>query len=231
MAYRLLMRYYPVDGAWSPAENQAAYFGLALWVQPRSGEYNDVAPTMGSHSEFVSGAPASTGEWADGPFGPYLASHFASVVSFSPFGIEEGGYVEREIILLEPDSTTVRPISPSDLPLSLVIAGAGTGDADMAQPDAVYVEPGSRWGSFAYAGGAVEIGLDDGTTFTRLGSFWIRGGFFQPKSDGTSWDNPALPPSNLEIFSLDGDGVVRVLLNADVPTPAFWTQLKQAAEI
>ena len=101
------------------------------------------------------------------------------------------------------------------------IADGLAGGADMAQPDAVYVEPGSRWGSFAYAGGAVEIGLDDGTTFTRLGSFWIRGGFFQPKSDGTSWDNPALPPSNLEIFSLDGDGIVRVLLNADVPVPLF----------
>ncbi len=101
------------------------------------------------------------------------------------------------------------------------IADGLAGGADMAQPDAVYVEPGSRWGSFAYAGGAVEIGLDDGTTFTRLGSFWIRGGFFQPKSDGASWDNPALPPSNLEIFSLDGDGIVRVLLNADVPVPLF----------
>lgn len=82
MAYRLLMRYYPVDGQFSPAENQYAYFGLALWAQPRSDEYNAAAPTMGSISEFVSGAPASTGEWADGPFGPYLAYHYASVVSF-----------------------------------------------------------------------------------------------------------------------------------------------------
>lgn len=231
MAYRLLIRYYPVDGNWNEAQYQSASFGLALWAQPRGTDYNDAAPTMGSLTEWVSGAPASTGEWVDTPFGPTLAYHYASVVYFDTYGLSEGDYVEREILLLEPDSSTIRPISPSDLPLSLVIAGAGTGDADMAQPDAVYVEPGSRWGSFAYAGGAVEIGLDDGTTFTRLGSFWIRGGFFQPKSDGTSWDNPVLPPPDMEIFSLDPDGVVRVLLDADVPVPAFWTQLKQATEV
>lgn len=230
MAYRLLIRYYPVDGDWNEAQYQSASFGLALWAQPRGADYNDAAPTMGSLTEWVSGAPASTGEWVDTPFGPALAYRYASVVSFDPWGLVEGQYVEREIILLEPDSTTVHPISPSDLPLSLVIAGAGTGVADMSQPDAVYVEIGTRWGSFAYAGGAVEIGLDDGTTFTRLGSFWIRGGFFQPKSDGTSWDNPVLPPPDMEIMSLDGDGIVRVQLTGDFPVSAFWTNLRKVTE-
>lgn len=231
MAYRLLIRYYPVDGEYSPANSQNANFGLSLWAQPRSHAYDDGAPTMASVSEYVSGGPASKGTWENGPFGPYLAYHYASVISFAPYPVSEGGYIEHEIILLEPDSTTVRQISPADLPLNLVIAGAGLGAPDYMQPQAASIPDGSGWGDFAYAGGAVEIGLDDGTTFTRLGSFWIRGGFFQPKSDGTSWDNPALPPPNLELFSLDGDGVVRVLLNADVPTPAFWTQIKQAVEV
>lgn len=231
MAYRLLMRYYPVDGAWNEAQNQFASFGLALWAQPRDTYYNYAAPTMGSPTEWIDGAPASTREWIDTPFGPTLAYHYASVVYFDTYGLSEGDYVEREILLLEPDSSTIRPVSPSDLPLSLVIAGAGTGGYDWQRPDVYTIPIDSWWGDFAYAGGAVEIGLDDGTTFTRLGSFWIRGGFFEPKSDGTSWDNPALPPPNLELFSLDGDGVVRVLLNADVPTPAFWTQIKQAVEV
>ena len=231
MAYRLLMRYYPVDGDWSPAEYQNASFGLALWVQPRGTDYNDSAPTMAHLTEWVSGAPASTGEWVDTPFGPTLAHHYASVVSFYPGGLVEGQYVEQEIILLEPDSTTVRQLTPSDLPIALVIAGAGTGDYDWQRPDVYTIPSGGRWGSFAYAGGAVEIGLDDGTTFTRIGSFWIRGEFFAPKSGDASWSNPALPPPDRELFFLDTDGVVHVQLAADFPVLPFWTQIKQAVEV
>ena len=233
MAYRLLIRYYPVDGDWSDAQSQSAAFGLALWAQPMASYYDDMAPTMGTAiSEWMNGAPVSEGEFVPGQWGGSWQYRYASVVEFSASGLVEGQYVEKEILLLEEDGSTVRQITPADLPLSLVIAGAGKGDTDWERPEVYAIDgfPGA-WIASVYAGGAVEIGLDDGETFTRLASFWVNGSFFSPKPGLESWSNPVLPPSYPEIISLAPDGLIRILLDADVPKPLFWTQIKQAVEV
>lgn len=232
MADRLVIRYYPVDGEYSTADNQSGNFGISMWAQPLAGYYDDSKPTMGAVGGSLDGDRVGGDRvWGEEYSG--VGVH-ASTVHFDVYGLAEGGFAEQVVLLLEPDSATVRTVTRADLPLDVIVAGLGPTRTENVPGD------GRPWradhgSGGVYAGGVIEIGLYEGEAFTPLTSFWVRGLSFEPKSDGSSWANPALPPQS-ETLRVDADdllGIVRATLAVQPvrePVTAFWTRLVLATE-
>lgn len=225
MANRLVIRYYPVDGEYSPAQYNYGSFGLALWLQPESSSYDSTKPTMGITSEY----PPDGALVAASATGGYWDGNHASVVYFPAGGLTPGQYVERELFLLEPDGVTVRPVERSTLPMEVYVTGPGPESETLDWNTGVRV--GGVRGSAAYAGGAVEFGLYEDGAYSALASFWIDGEYFQAKQDGTSWGVPGLPENTDHVFWDNTTMALKATLLSPGPAPSFWVMLKQAQEI
>lgn len=217
---RLVLRYYPVDGEFSPARSNYGGFGIALWLQPYASSYDPDSPTMGAQGKTVEGEVVVR----DGP--DYWQPKHASVVQLTlPETIVEGEFVEQEVYLLAEDSETVVPVSLSSLPLDVTVVAGLVGVPEAG-------DPWNAEGQIAgYAGGAFEIGLYEDDVFHSLTVFWADGGFFQPKADGTSWDNPMLPPQSMTLAYSEDDRLYTATLKTSAPLVAFWTQLLRATEV
>lgn len=226
MANRLVIRYYPVDGEWSPARSNPGDFGIAVYLPPVTGQWGDRPYTMGAEGQMDWDAVKFTDYWA-------WEGHYLSTVHFSPYGdnddgsdaIDEGGYVEQEVTLLESDGVTVRPIDKSTLPLDVIIAGLGS---------APYLD-GGAWrtdirAKASYAGGVVEIGLYADDEYLSLTTFWVRGTYFTPKPGDESWANPALPPQSGSVWFDEEAGLLYATLDADIPSQPFWTGFLRTVE-
>lgn len=231
MANRLVVRFWPVDGEYSTAPSNGGAFGMSLWAQPVADSYDGGNPTMGVMDGVY--APGDLIHVVDQFTG--WTGRYATAVNLSAYEIGgEGEYVEQEVFLLEEVGGGIRSVGLADLPLDVLIAGCGP---------SIFVEPPSGEDGFwreteakaaaSYAGGVVEFGLYVDEVFYSLSSFWFKGAFFDPKSDGTSWDNPVLPERTDEVRIDGADGFFRTTLRAGPapPAPLFWTQLKQAVEV
>uniref|UniRef100_A0A6M3M6U4 Uncharacterized protein n=1 Tax=viral metagenome TaxID=1070528 RepID=A0A6M3M6U4_9ZZZZ len=228
MANRLVIRYYPVDGDWSSAQDQTGSFGLAIHLSPVLGLYDTHPQTMGVagseslYSDLVKSS--DSGEYWDG--------QYATVINFSTYGMVPGDFVEKEVYLLQEDRTTIIPVDDSTLPLDAIVAGLGPG-------------PGVWWGDPAvvgaaeqatasYAGGALEFGIYVDDVYTPSAAVWVRGSFFQPKSDGTSWTGAPIPEATpdsyyFEEYGVSGSQVLKVRLTLGPPS-GFWTQFTRSRE-
>lgn len=231
MANRLVIRYYPVDGEWSPARYQHGKFGLALHLSPVIGPYDDFDPTMGVTPGNFTDRSLVTNESED-----YWSGRWATVtdfVDFSEGGIQPGEYIEKEIYLLAADGVTVVPVDETTLPLQATVAGLGAHVTSWWEdPDVVDIEERAQ----SYAGGALEFGIYTGDTYVPCASIWVKGTFFQPKYDGTSWSSaniPAPTPDALELVPYqtpwDQANTLSVRLALGPPT-GFWTQLVRATQ-
>ena len=217
MADQLVIRYYPVDGEFSynEARYNYGYFGLGLWVQvgePPFFDYDADRPTMI--------VPTSTGH----PVG-FPDQGWMTVKSLNPRGLVEGQYVEYEIQLTTPDGFLV-PLTTASFPLEVIVAAGGS-----------WSDPGVDGKPYRndyfenYAGGALEFGFYDASNvYYSLASVWVDGFYFEPKTDGTSYDNPALPPMTRARLSVDSNGLLHATLDSGVIPPAFWTQLRKVNE-
>lgn len=227
MANRLVIRYYPVDGDWSQAQYQNGYFGLAVHLSPVIGQYDAFPPTMGS--------PDPQSESKDlvvSSGGGYWEGKYATVFYFDPYGMVPGEFIETEIILLGPDGSTVIPVDDSTLPLDAIVAGLGPNPyEDWDDPTVVRVNEQAAAG---YAGGALQFGIYVDDVYTPCASVWVRGAFFQPKSDGTSWTGAPIPEATPDDYYFEAhepydSQVLKVRLTAGPPS-GFWTQFTRTRE-
>lgn len=220
MANQLVVRYYPVDGEFAPAENNRGAFGVGVWVQPGIPPFFDYdydSPTMVIPSQ----------PFPDGQKVGRFAHDNMTVAFFDTIGLVEGQYVEVAVQPTTPVGALV-PLTLASFPLDVYIAGLGPLPIPPADPEyPVWEDTGTN-----YAGGVVEFGFYDATdTYYSLGAIWVDGGFFTPKFDGSSYDNPTLPPATESqlIFSED-TGLLQITLQSGVAPPAFWTNLRRSVE-
>lgn len=228
MANRLVIRYYPVDGDWSPAQYQSGQFGLAVHLSPVIGPYDTFPPTMGSPDP----QSESTDLVKGSDDGGYWDGQYATVFYFDPYGMVPGDFVETEIILLGPDGSTVIPVDDSTLPLDAIVTGLGP-NPRIGEDDPIVVNMAYQ-AAAGYAGGALQFGIYVDDVYTPCASVWVRGNFFQPKSDGTSWTGAPIPEATPDDYYFEPYGaydsqVLRVRLTAGPPS-GFWTQFTRARE-
>lgn len=216
MADKLVMRWWPAEGAnaWERPSDHPGMAGIAL-------------QTVGAPDLATMAAPESSRHELQQVS---LNGGMASVVEFSDptHTIQVGEYIEHEIFLMRPDGVTVAPFSISQLPMNVIIAGIGTDPNNNAPP---FAWRASRSVVGAYAGGVIEVGVYRNDEYTSLLSVWVGGVHFAAKTDGTSWDNPALP-GNLDSAILDSEtGILWATLDGNFPIAPFWTGFKNAVEV
>lgn len=220
MANNLIMRFYPVDGEYSSAESNGGSFGIGVWIQagePPWYDYNYSNPTMAVPSQ----------EYPDYAAVGQFAHDNMAVAYFDAYTLSGSMYVEVEVQLLSPAGSVI-PLTSASFPLDVYLAGLGaypTPPTDPANP--VWEGSGSN-----YAGGVLEIGFYDETNaYVSLSAIWVDAGFFQPKADGTSFDNPMLPASTSSQFYFDeSTGLLTITLESNTIPPAFWVNKRNTTE-
>lgn len=227
MAGELILRYWPVDGAFP----QSSYvkFGVATRVQTPTlpyFEYDPSDPTMYQvgYDYNLDGdgvGPKQIDQYR------YRYANAASVVSLGGEGLVEGEYAEAAVRLLGAGGTVI-PVGLEDMPLTLYLVGL-SGNPQRYENPPRWSDPGGYTAGIEYAGGVIQVGLYEAGEFVSLGSAWVDGSFFTPKGDGSSWSNPALPPEANVRYD-EETNFIYMDLAPTRPVEAFWTQRVQATE-